>query len=121
MSPKVHPAVTKGTVSMREPLARTRRLTIIAQDPSIKDLNGKVLKTTVEIPAEELAPGPRGYRAIVIDYDTSTGKLYIPLEYEAPYKGCYVDPFAEAAKEQDDEGLLNDPRFHCQNVYAIVM
>ena len=36
---------------------RTRKLTIIAQDPSVK-VDGKILRTQVEIPAEELQPGP---------------------------------------------------------------
>jgi len=40
---------------MKEPLSRTRKLTIIAQDPSVKDLSGNILKTQIEIPAEELA------------------------------------------------------------------
>jgi len=106
---------------MKEPLSRTRKLTIIAQDPSVKGLDGKVLKASVEIPAEDLSPGPRGYRVVLVDYDTSTGTLYIPLEYEPPYKGRYEDPFSDAVETGDDEMLLNDPRFHCQNVYAIVM
>jgi hypothetical protein len=107
---------------MKDPLSRTRKLTIIAQDPSVKGLDGRVLKTSIEIPAEEVARGPRGYRVIVIDYDTSTGTLYMPLNYERPHDGQYKDPFLkDSRKENGDEILLNDPRFHCQNVYAIVM
>ena len=102
------------------PKPRTRKLTIIAQDPSIT-VDGKVLTTEVEIPAEELAPGPRGHRVHVIDYDTSTGTLYMPLEYDPLKDGQYIDPFKEAADRHDDEELLEDPRFHAQNVYAIVM
>ena len=30
----------------------------------------------VEIPAEELLPGPRGYRVSVIDYDSSANVIY---------------------------------------------
>ncbi len=106
---------------MNTPSSRTRRLTIIAQDPSVKRFDGKILKTRIDIPAEEVAPGPRGYRVALVDYDTSTGRLYIPMEYEAPYKGKYEDPFLKAAEQDDDDELLKDPRFHCQNVYAIVM
>ncbi|HEX8127889.1 MAG TPA: hypothetical protein VF527_02230 [Pyrinomonadaceae bacterium] len=97
-------------------LRRTQELTIIAQDPSVK-VNGKILTAQVSIPAEELAPGPRGYRVQVIDYDSSTGVLYPPLEYRILESGAYNDPF----KNESDDILLNDPKFHAQNVYAIIM
>ena len=104
------------------PLPRTRRLTIIAQDPSIIDKKTKsILLTQIEIPAEELAPGPRGYRAHVVDYDTSTGTLYQPQSYDSPQDGCYIDPFAEYLEDDRIDELLGDPGFHAQNVYAIVM
>src|ERR1700752_5067137 len=99
---------------------RSRRLTIVAQDPSVK-VNGKILTTEVEIPAEEIAPGPRGYRIQVIDYDTSSGVLYQPTHYPSLQRGSYVDPFAREAKEDNNEWILTEPRFHQQNVYAIVM
>ena len=100
---------------------RTRQLTIIAQDPSVK-VNGKILTTQVEIPAEEIAPGPRGYRVQVIDYDTSSGVLYQPIHYPNLQRGSYVDPFARhVADKPDSDWILNEPRFHQQNVYAIVM
>ena len=102
------------------PRPRTRRLTIIAQDPSIK-VDGKILTTEVEIPAEDITPGPRGYRVHVIDYDTSTNKHYIPLEYEPLKDGVYPDPFKQTADRGEGEKLVADPRFHAQNVYAIVM
>src|ERR1051325_2231200 len=102
------------------PKPRTRKLTIIAQDPSVR-IGSKILMTEVEIPAEELAPGPRGYRVHVVDYDTSTGTLYLPLDYD-PYKdGKYPDPFKDAALKANNEVLVSDPQFHAQNVYAIVM
>jgi len=97
-------------------LRRTQELTIIAQDPSVK-VNGKILTAQVSVPAEELAPGPRGYRVQVIDYDSSTGVLYQPLEYRLLENGAYNDPF----KDEPDETLLRDPQFHAQNVYAIIM
>ena len=58
-------------------LPNSRVVTIIAQDPSVR-VRGKILTADVEIPAEELLPGPRGYRVSVIDYDSSTGVLYQP-------------------------------------------
>lgn len=102
------------------PRPRTRRLTVIAQDPGVM-LGGKILTTEVEVPAEEFAPGPRGYRVRVIDYDTSTGTLYQPLQYEPLRDGAYLDPFKEAAEQDDNSALLSDPQFHQQNVYAVVM
>ena len=98
-------------------LRRTQQLTIIAQDPSVTVDDGKILTTQISIPAEELAPGPRGYRVQVIDYDSSTGVLYPPLEYRILENGSYNDPF----ENESDQVLLNDPKFHAQNVYAIIM
>lgn len=95
---------------------RTRKLTIIAQDPSIR-VNGKILRTEVEIPAEELQPGPWGYRIQTLDYDSSTGTLYKPREYPKLIDGVNDDPYKGAS----DAKLLSDPNFHAQNVYAIVM
>src|SRR5580704_5021474 len=87
-----------------------RRLTIIAQDPSVRSKRG-ILRARVEIPEEPLAPGPLGYRAHVVDYDASTSTLYRSLRLG------HTDPFATAS----DRKLLSDPQFHQQNVYAIVM
>ena len=103
-----------------QPQPRTRKLTIIAQDPSVT-VDGKILTARIDIPAEEISPGPKGYRVNVIDYDVSTGKLYQPLEYDEMKEGKYPDPFEEAAKRHRDKLLLENPQFHQQNVYAIVM
>lgn len=97
-------------------LLRTQELTIIAQDPSVR-INGNILTTQVSIPAEELAPGPRGYRVQVVDYDSTTGELFPPLEYRILENGAYNDPF----KSESNKVLLEDPQFHAQNVYAIIM
>lgn len=96
----------------------TRKLTILAQDPSVR-FEGKILRAQVEVPAEELAPGPWGYRVHVVDYDSSTGSLYKPIKYP-PLKNDQHpdgDPFLKATDAQ----LLSDPNFHAQNAYAIVM
>ncbi|MCP4151077.1 MAG: hypothetical protein GY757_25255 [bacterium] len=90
----------------------TRNFTIIAQDPSIKNADGSILKTQIQIPMEELAPGPRGHRIHVVDYDSSEKVFYKPYN-----PGKKEDPFATAG---DDE-LLDNPEFHAQNVYAIIM
>ena len=94
---------------------------MIAQDPSVKDAKGKALTTQIEIPAEDLSPGPRGYRVHVIDYDSSTDTFYAPPQYDDPVDGCYTDPFEELAAHGRTDELLADPKFHSQNVYAIVM
>lgn len=100
---------------------RTRRLTIVAQDPGVR-VNGRILTTQVDVPAEEIAPGPRGYRVHVIDYDTSSDVLYQPIHYPSIQRGSYVDPFARyVADKPDSDWILTEPRFHQQNVYAIVM
>jgi hypothetical protein len=99
-----------------QPQLRTRKLTIIAQDPSVRT-NGKILRTEVEIPAEELQPGPWGYRVHTVDFDSSTGTLYKPLKYPLLSADNGGDPFKKAT----DARLLSDPNFHAQNAYAIVM
>lgn len=98
--------------------AHTRPLTIIAQDPSVKTPDG-ILTTQVQVPAERLAPGPWGYRVQVIDYDATSGTFYTPLEYDD--SGGFLDPFADVANEGKVDSLLENPQFHAQNVYAIVM
>lgn len=100
-------------------IPRTRRLTIVAQDPSIKK-DGKILTASVDVPAEEFAPGPCGYRVHVIDYDSTTGSHYIPLSYPPPINGQYKDPF-DRKKIRNDSAMLDNPNFHAQNAYAIVM
>ena len=90
--------------------AATRRLTIFAQDPSVR-VRGKVLTADVEIPAEYLRPGPAGHRAHVIDYDSSTDRVLSPGPVDSE------DGFAE----ENPNTLIENPHFHAQNVYAIVM
>jgi hypothetical protein len=101
----------------RHSLPNSRTLTVIAQDPSIK-FRGQILTTELTVPAEELLAGPCGYRVNVIDYDASTGTLYKPMIYGRSSDGKYEDPFAF---KQSRRRLLEDPRFHAQNVYAIAM
>lgn len=84
-------------------------------------LDGQILTTEVEIPAEELSPGPRGHRVHVVDYDTSTDTYYAPQAYDELDENCYIDPFGEAIAGGGIQDLLSDPGFHAQNVYAIVM
>jgi hypothetical protein len=87
---------------------------IIAQDPSVRVRDGRrlrILTAQVDVPAEDLAPGPSGHRVQVIDYDSSSNTLYKPA------KITDGDSFENLA----DARLLGDPGFHAQNVYAIAM
>jgi hypothetical protein len=94
---------------------RTRQLTVIAQDPGLRypagPRKGEIVKARITVPAETLGPGPRGYRVNCVDYDSTTDTYYeTGISSE-------VDAFEDAGNDV----LLNDPNFHCQNVYAYVM
>jgi hypothetical protein len=110
----------------RHGLPTTRTLTVIAQDPSVK-VGGEIVTSELTVPAEELLAGPRGYRVEVIDYDAATDILYKPALYARASNGNYADPYAvkqgrrRSAKARQNQKLLEDPRFHAQNVYAIAM
>lgn len=101
----------------------TRTLTIIAQDPSLV-VDGRILTSTVTVPNEQLGAGPKGYRVQVVDYDASSNRWFLPLDaakfgsIEKP-----KDPYQSdgLAKAEFNARLLEDPRFHAQNVYAITM
>lgn len=93
-------------------VAPRRKLTVIAQDPGVTTRNGRVLMTEVEVPAEALAPGPRGHRVHVVDFDSSTNRFYRPLR-----TGLHDDLLA---KIDDRDRIEANPHLHAQNVYAIV-
>ena len=111
----------------RHSLPYNRKLTVIAQDPSIRS-KGKILTADLEVPAEVLLAGPTGYRVKVIDYDASSNALYAPAEIDMGKETSYEDPYSPKAKRFKDkpshvfnDALLEDPRFHAQNAYGIVM
>lgn len=60
--------------------ARTRSVRIVAQDPSVKRPDGRILTTRVRVPWEPLEAGPAGHRVHVVDYDASSQTLYAPDE-----------------------------------------
>jgi hypothetical protein len=82
------------------------------------------LTASVEVPAEDLAAGPRGRRIHVVDYDATSGTLYAPLpadEY-TNHDGRYRDPFTrQDGQPRSIQRLLNSPQFHAQNAYVIAM
>lgn len=92
--------------------APRRKLTVVAQDPGVTTKNGRVLMTRVEVPAEALAPGPRGHRVHIVDFDSSSNTFYRSLQ-----TGLGDD----LLEKVDDRGEIErNPHFHAQNVYAIV-
>ena len=104
-----------------EPMASPQwfELTIIAQDPTVenpspKKKDKKILTATARIPASVVRAGPRGPRFHVVDYDAVSHALAEPYDFTAGDGGAR-DAFAKASDRQ----LLDDRRFHAQNVYAI--
>src|SRR5258708_14041780 len=64
-------------------LQPTCKYRVIALDPSVRGSDQRILTAEIEIPNEELAPGPRGYRVQGVDYDASNRILYQPAPYRA--------------------------------------
>jgi hypothetical protein len=89
---------------------RTRRVEVVAQDPSVRR-NGAIVTSTISIPYEDLEPGPMGYAVHVIDYDATTQTIYRPVVVPP-------DDYLPAPRSSDIEG---DPAFHALNAYALVM
>ena len=50
--------------------APTRQITVIAQDPSVQR-DSKIVMARIDVPAEDLAAGPMGYRVQVVDFDAT--------------------------------------------------
>jgi hypothetical protein len=66
----------------------------------------------IDVPAEQLMPGPIGYRVQVVDYDTSRGQ----------YHGAHDLEMAEPEGwRKGHASIVSDFRFHAQNVYALMM
>jgi hypothetical protein len=90
-------------------LQPTCKYRIVALDPSVRGSDNNVLTAEIEIPNEKLAPGPRGYRVQVVDYDASTQILYEP------------SPYRETDNMKVPKNPEQDRSFHARNTYAIVM
>ena len=90
-------------------LQPTCKYRIVALDPSVRGADGDVLFADVEIPNEKLAPGPRGYRVQVVDYDASHQVLYDP------------SPCDESKYLKSPSNLERDRGFHARNAYVVVM
>lgn len=107
--------------------SRTRRLTVIAQDPSVRyrrgPKKGRIVTARVRVPAEVLAPGPCGYRVHVIDFDATNDVHYDTAIHDDNDRWEKLDlkPPNRLGAEAFNTALLGDPSFHCQNVYALIM
>lgn len=104
------PRVGDGTSQLRA----TRRMSVIAQDPTIRRPDGSILMAQIDVPAEELDPGPIGYRVQIVDYDASTGKYH--GAHELPQEGQEPRHWGDG-----DPSIVGNFRFHAQNAYALVM
>jgi hypothetical protein len=101
------------------PYYPTRKLTILALDPSVKD-RGKILRTQIDIPNEALDRGPRGYRVHIVDYDSSSNILHPPAEISAGANrddDVPDDPFEKLT----DKTLVSSLEFHAWMTYGIIM
>src|SRR5689334_22570940 len=101
------------------PYYPTRKLTVLALDPSVKD-GGKILRTQIEIPNEAVNKGPRGYRVHVIDYDSTRNILYPATPVPSGMNrddDLPTDPFQKLS----DSTLLKLPKFHAWMTYGIIM
>lgn len=97
---------------------REFRVPIIAQDPEIRS-RGAVLLDHVEILNESCAPGPRGARVYVVDYDATHRKLYEPPR-------CPAFGNEKALREYekrlgDPQELERKPALHAVNAYVTIM
>lgn len=109
-------------VERDQPLPRSSRLTIVAQDPSVLDDDGRPLLATARVPADWTTAGPRSHRFHVVGYDTSAARLREPVTLAVP-----EFPGADGGWELGDlhptlEVPVDSPDaypFHAQNVYAI--
>lgn len=95
------------------PVPTRRRLRVFATDPgdSSKLATSFVNLATIEVPWENLEPGPVGDYVEVVDVDPATNAVYAPVDLEDRHL-LAQDGFAPS------EG---NPQFHQQMVYAIAM
>lgn len=99
--------------SLRE--RQTVLMTVLAQDPQVRDAAGRPVTAQVAVPADRLEPGPRSHRFHVVDVDTSTGAFHPPAVLtKTADTWSYVDRFSSVATQD-----LENPAWQAQNVFAI--
>ncbi|OGO53967.1 MAG: hypothetical protein A2V85_00095 [Chloroflexi bacterium RBG_16_72_14] len=92
---------------MKRPPPR-RPLKILSLDPSAGLANNRV---AIDVPNEELSPGPCGARIRVVDWDAANRRFYAPVDLDE-------DPILMGGGLDPSE---SDPRFHQQMTYAVAM
>jgi hypothetical protein len=92
---------------------RFRKLRVYAYDPSLNwQIETAVInQMTLQVPLEELRPGPVGEYLEVVDVDAASGCFYAPVNLN--------DDFLLAQDGLDPSE--RDPQFHQQMVYAVAM
>lgn len=95
--------------------APTRQMTVVAQDPGVRR-GSKIVMATIDVPAEDLAAGPMGYRVQVVDFDATRRVFH--GEHDLPVS---VGEEPKAWLAGDPGKIEHDFRFHAQNTYALVM
>jgi hypothetical protein len=86
-----------------------RPLKVYAQDPMAGRTVGN--RMSIDVPNEELLPGPVSKRLEVIDYDSAHKCFYPPVNLDA----------MPILMQGGLEPAESDPRFHQQMVYAVAM
>lgn len=112
-------STSRSTVAVRQgdefhpPPPTERRLRVFAFDPaaSLSAATAGIATTTIQVPWEDVEPGPSGEYVEVIDHDPASGCFYAPIDLNNP-RLLATDGLAPA------EG---DPKFHQQMVYAVAM
>jgi len=93
----------------------TRQITVVAQDPSVRR-DSKIVMARIDVPTEDLAAGPMGYRVQVVDFDATRRVFH--GEHDLPTS---VDHEPKTWHAGDPQKIETDFRFHAQNTYALVM
>src|SRR6476661_9635684 len=106
----------KPTSRIQTPVRRKppfRKLRVYAFDPSLNwQIDTAVInQMTLQVPWEELRPGPVGEYLEVVDVDPASRCCYAPVDLD--------DRFLLAADGL--EPAEGDPQFHQQMVYAVAM
>jgi hypothetical protein len=91
-----------------QPPAR-RPLQIFAFDPMVAQSGQASMRTTVDVPYEDVRLGPSGSRVRVVDFDGTQRQFYEPVDLNDPWL-LLSDGLAPSER---------DPRFHQQMAYAV--
>ena len=85
----------------------TRPLRVFTSDPTASVHDGRV--ATIQVPYEEVEPGPVGSLLEVVDQDDSARQTWAPVDLDEP----------SVLLHNGLKPTVSDPRFHQQMVYAV--